>query len=672
MDLNENVKTIKGIGDKTAGLLEKLGIFTAGDLICHYPRDYERFDEPVRIKDLKPGGIYAVDLGISSGPVQKQARRLKILNLNTGDGSGRLTLTWFNSPYMARILRPGLRFVFRGRISSFGDKLVMEQPRVYRRDEYAKLMREYKPVYHLTEGLKGGVISKAVRTVLESTDEIKDPMSAADRKSLDLMSMKEAMYLIHFPKDQDSLLRARRRIVFDEFAGFMSMLHAMKSDRSGNLNSFNIVDTGIVRAYTEKLPYDLTEDQTKAVEDILRDLGGRYVMNRLLEGDVGSGKTIVSVLAMLAVCDCGYQCALMAPTEVLARQHFEGISRVAESFGKKAVLLVGSMKAAEKKKSLQALSSGTADIAIGTHALISQNVEFKDLALVITDEQHRFGVRQRELLSKKGNMPHTLVMSATPIPRSLAMILYGDLDISVLKTLPSGRKKIKNCVVNESYRPTANRFILSQVSDGRQCYIVCPAVEEDEDGGLNGVIVYSEKLREEIGDRVRIECIYGRMKGPEKTDIMERFSRGEIDVLVSTTVIEVGINVPNATVMLVEDADRFGLATLHQLRGRVGRGKHQSYCIFMSSNESDTAKERLEVMNRSNDGFFIAEEDLRLRGPGDMFGIRQSGELNFRLADIYNDSAILKEAAEYVKKLEEKGGRYPQFRTFQSDFNVVL
>ena len=466
------------------------------------------------------------------------------------------------------------------------------------------------------------------------------------RKKYDLILRKQAVHAIHFPKDKEEYMQARRRLVFEEFFFFALALHQMKQGKHQKPSPYEMNTFELPEKLMDRLPFDLTDGQKRAWEDIRQDLTSGVVMNRLIQGDVGSGKTIVAVLALLACVGNGHQGAIMVPTEVLAEQHLKTFQEYLEPFDIRVDLLVGSMTASQKHRVYEALEMGMTDIVIGTHALIQEKVHYKDLALVVTDEQHRFGVRQREEFSQKGLEPHMLVMSATPIPRTLAIILYGDLDISVIDVMPSDRLPIKNCVVGTSYRPKAYEFIEAQVRQGHQVYIICPMVEESENMEAENVTDYTDTMKGTLSPSIRVECLHGKMKAGAKNDIMERFAAGEIDVLVSTTVIEVGINVPNATVMMVENAERFGLAQLHQLRGRVGRGSAQSYCIFMAGNSSRETMERLNILGGSNDGFYVAEQDLKLRGPGDLFGIRQSGELNFALADIYQDAGILKDANE--------------------------
>ena len=510
-----------------------------------------------------------------------------------------------------------------------------------------------QPVYHLTAGLTNNAVIKAVRQALDCADETMDILPGELSRKYRFLPYEEAVRNMHFPEDKDSFAAARERFVFEEFLVFILSLRRMKESGNRVENKFRFPDQDKIGQFLEALPYQLTGAQMKVWKEIKADMQGLHVMSRLVQGDVGSGKTIVAFLALLLAGLNGYQGALMAPTEVLARQHYENISGMLEKYGipLQAELLTGSMTAAQKRSAYERIQSGDSAVIIGTHALIQEKAVYRNLALVVTDEQHRFGVRQREALAGKGSMPHILVMSATPIPRTLAIILYGDLDISVIDEMPKDRLPIKNCVVDTGYREKAYSFMRKQVAQGRQCYVICPMVEESESLEAENVMDYSQMLAEEMGDGIRVGCLHGKMKQQEKDEIMEAFGKNEIQILVSTTVVEVGIDVPNATVIMIENAERFGLAQLHQLRGRVGRGKHQSYCIFMSASKSDETRERLDILNHSNDGFFIAGEDLRLRGPGDLFGIRQSGILDFKIADVFQDAKILKNAADDAKQL---------------------
>ena len=525
----------------------------------------------------------------------------------------------------------------------------MEHPEIFTPAAYEEVLHSMQPIYGLTAGLTNKLIIKLMHQILEEQnlqteflpDEIKEYYHLADDNY--------ALSAIHFPANMQELLVARKRLVFDEFLLFILAVQILKGKTEEAPNAFPMKPVWTTEQIMENLPYKLTRAQLNAWHEIERDLCSHTLMSRLVQGDVGSGKTILSFLAMVLTVENGYQAALMVPTEVLANQHFEAFTKLMEEQGITSchpVLLTGSTTLKEKRRIYGEIASGEANVIIGTHALIQEKVVYENLGLVITDEQHRFGVKQREALTTRGNAPHVLVMSATPIPRTLAIIVYGDLDISIIDELPAMRLPIKNCVVGTSYRPKAYSFIEKQIRQGRQAYIICPMVEESEGADGENVTDYTQRIREIFPSDITIGMLHGKMKPKEKNQIMEQFASGEIQVLVSTTVVEVGVNVPNATVMMVENAERFGLAQLHQLRGRVGRGEYQSYCIFMQGNEQEETSKRLEILNKSNDGFFIAGEDLKLRGPGDLFGIRQSGQLEFRIGDIYQDADVLKAASD--------------------------
>ena len=645
--------SLKGVGEKTGKLFERLGIVTLRDLLSYYPRDYQAYERPVPIGQLKEQKVMSVESALVTNADLLRFNRMQLVSARIRDLSGSLQLAWYNMPYMRASLKTGQLYVFRGRVVRKRGGLVMEQPEVFAPEAYAALEDSLQPIYGQTKGLGNKAIVKLMRQALEVRQLEREYMPAQIRRRQELAEINYALERIHFPADRQELLFARKRLVFDEFFLFLTGVKKLKEQRENKASSFVMQKTSLARQLEASLPYALTKAQERALADVRRDMQSGLVMNRLIQGDVGSGKTIVAVLALLMAAENGFQGAMMAPTEVLARQHYESISRLFSECGidRRLVLVTGSMTAKEKRAAYQAIASHEADIVIGTHALIQERVVYDKLALVITDEQHRFGVGQRELLSEKGDSPHVLVMSATPIPRTLAIILYGDLDISVIDELPAGRQAIKNCVVDTSWRPKAYAFIADQAAQGRQAYVICPMVEASEMIDAENVTDYAKLLRRELPDTIRVEYLHGKMKAKEKSRIMEEFADGQIQVLVSTTVIEVGVNVPNATVMMIENAERFGLAQLHQLRGRVGRGASQSYCIMINGSGDGDASKRLEILNKSNDGFFIAEEDLRLRGPGDIFGLRQSGDLEFRLADIFTDAQVLKAASNEVSRL---------------------
>lgn len=658
MNLADSIITIKGVGQKAVEKFNKLGICSVNDLLEHYPRDYDTFQPPCPIGTVREGELVAIEASLSGLIEVKRVRNLQIITCIVRDPSGQLKLTWFNQPFLKNTIKVANRYIFRGKIVRKGNQLVMEQPKIYQKEEYRSLLNVLQPVYPLTEGLTNHSISKAIDITLNSIDQVDEFLPKTVIKENQLITRNAAIREIHFPKSRETMLSARKRLVFDEFFLFTLILARIKENKDRLQNHFIIQDREEVGKLISSLPYALTKAQERVLDEVNHDLFSEVSMNRLIQGDVGSGKTILAILALMTVALNGYQGCFMVPTEVLAKQHLAALNETLLAFGIRTELLTGSMTASQKKQAYERIKQHEVDLIVGTHALIQEKVVYNKLALVITDEQHRFGVKQRESLLNKGENPHVLVMSATPIPRTLAIILYGDLDISVVDELPANRKPIKNCVVNTSYRETAYRFIGNQVKEGRQAYVICPMVEESENIEAENVIEYTEKLREALPYVNGIDYLHGKMKAKEKDEIMERFLSGEIKVLVSTTVVEVGVNVPNATVMMIENAQRFGLAQLHQLRGRVGRGKHQSYCILVSSTDQKEIMERLEILNQSNDGFFIASEDLKLRGPGDLFGIRQSGELEFKLGCIYNDAAILKAANDSVKNLSAKDYLY--------------
>lgn len=646
------ITEIKGIGEKNQKLLNKLGIFRVEDLLEYYPRGYDTFEEPVFIKDIEEAGTYAV-YGEISGNVDILRRgSLQIVSALIKDYNGNgLRVSWFNMPFLKTTLKRGMRFVFRGRIVLKQGSLCMEQPKMYTPGDYELKLRQMQPVYHLTAGVTNNLLIKSVRQAFELVDICHEYMPFEIRQEYKLMDYSEAVKKIHFPENQNEYIRARKRIVFDEFFFFILALRQLKSENTAAVNRYRIPNDKRTDEFLNSLPYRLTGAQNKVWDEIKTDMAGSRLMNRLIQGDVGSGKTIVAVLALMNTVHAGYQGAMMVPTEVLARQQYESICKMFEEHGIdiSVGLLTGSLTAREKKAVYEKLASGEIQILIGTNALIQEKTVYKNLALVITDEQHRFGVNQRKALSEKGIQPNVIVMSATPIPRTLAIILYGDLDISIIDELPADRLPIKNCVVDESYREKAYSFIEKEVKRGRQAYVICPMVEDSEETEAENVTDYSGELSGRFPD-FSVGCLHGKMKAEEKNSVMEAFARGDIDILVATTVVEVGVNVPNSTVMMIENAERFGLAQLHQLRGRVGRGQFQSYCIMMSGTKKQDVLKRLNIMNQSNDGFFIASEDLKSRGPGDLFGIRQSGEMDFGLGDIFNDANELKNAGDCVNK----------------------
>lgn len=651
--MGESLRTLKGVGEKTEKLFQKIGISDTESLLRYYPRNYDEYETPADIADLKEGTVKAVSAAVCSGVYVNPVRGKQVVSITACDSTGRISITWFNASYLKNTLKKGSVFVFRGRVMRRQGKLQMEHPEIFTPAAYEEILHSLQPVYGLTAGLSNKTIVKVLHQLLKQQSLKSEYLPEEIREKYQLSDINYALRTIHFPKNMDELLVSRKRLVFDEFLFFILSVQLLKEKTEEAVNLFPIKKTWTTEQVIENLPYRLTSAQLNTWHEIERDLSGQSLMSRLVQGDVGSGKTILAFLAMILTFENGYQSALMVPTEVLARQHFEAFQTLVREQGLDipAVLLTGSNTAKEKRLIYEKIREGKTSVIIGTHALIQEAVQYRDLALVITDEQHRFGVKQREALATRGNPPNILVMSATPIPRTLAIILYGDLDISVIDELPARRLPIKNCVVDTSYRPKAYRFIERQIREGRQAYVICPMVEESEGMEAENVLDYTKKLKDALPEDISVEFLHGKMKPKEKNRIMEEFAAGSIQVLVSTTVVEVGVNVPNATVMMIENAERFGLAQLHQLRGRVGRGEHQSYCIFIQGSQESPTSKRLEILGKSNDGFYIAAEDLKLRGPGDLFGIRQSGLMEFRIGDIYNDANILKNASEAAAQI---------------------
>ncbi|MCR5324818.1 MAG: ATP-dependent DNA helicase RecG [Lachnospiraceae bacterium] len=682
MLFSDNVNVLKGVGEKNAALLKKLGIENIGDLLRYYPRAYEIYAMPQGINELREGDIASIECVVSVRPEVLRIKGKTIINLRVNDPTGSLKLVWYNAPFIVKQIFTGKRYIFRGKVARSRGELIIAMPQMFSREEYLVKMSGLWPVYPLTKGVTNNLLTKIISAAYKDIDdsELKDYVKRTDLTRLGIISNKQALAGIHFPKTKEEFAEARRRLVFDEFTGFMASVRNLRENRVRQENTHKVTDFSIFEDIKNSLTFELTGAQEKVLEEMKKDFSGKYAASRMIQGDVGSGKTIVAIMALAAFAKAGMQGCIMAPTDVLARQHYESFSKILEPFGIKCVLLTGSMTAAAKKKCYAEIKEHKVDIIIGTHAVIQEKVEYADLGLAVIDEQHRFGVKQREALGMKSNAPHIVVMSATPIPRSLAIMLYGDLDLSIIDEMPKDRLPIKNCVVDTGYRSTAYKFIAKQVGEGRQAYVICPMIDENDEIEAENVLEYTENLRRSLNSicvdkgssqkknekqnseintghgsaQISVEFLHGRMKAAEKADIMERFGAGEIDVLVSTTVIEVGVNVANATVMMVENAERFGLAQLHQLRGRVGRGNAQSYCIFIKGMGGKDIDERLNILVKYNNGMKVAEEDLKLRGPGDFFGTRQSGDLKFTLSDIYGDADVLKIATDYVNGLDKK------------------
>ncbi len=652
--LKKNVQNIKGIGEARARLLNKLGIFTVEDIITYFPRGYEDRSRLKKINELVDGESCAFEgIIVSKVSEHKFRKGLSMYKVLIKDGTGAITATWFNQHYIGKVLRIGESFIFFGKIVGRRGNLEVQSP-VYEKqeDREAKNILRIVPVYPLVANLTQNTIRAAIKSALELVGgQLIEFLPESVLKEHGLSEINYSIQQIHFPTSDEDFKNARYRLVFEELfllqLCLLSVKKAFEKDKKG-------IEFGKVPQMEEfigKLPFKLTNAQQKVFEEIERDMESCNVMNRLVQGDVGSGKTIVAVLALFKAVKNGYQGALMVPTEILAEQHYQSIGELMERYGIKTALLTGSQSKKQKNAVLEGIKSGEIQILIGTHALIEDNIEFKRLGLVITDEQHRFGVRQRSLLSKKGEAPDTIVMTATPIPRTLALILYGDLDISIIDELPPGRKPVKTYAVDDSMRDRINSFIRKEVSEGRQVYIVCPLVEDSDEINAKSAVAHAEKIAKEDFRDLRVGLIYGKMKAKEKEEVMKKFVDGEIDILVSTTVIEVGVNVPNASIMVIENAERFGLAQLHQLRGRVGRGEHQSYCVLYNEGKTEVCRERMKIMQKTNDGFIISEKDLDLRGPGEFFGTRQHGIPELKIANLYSDIDILKKAQEAAVKL---------------------
>ena len=641
--LSDPVTILKGVGPTKAKQFANLNIFTLRDLICHFPRGYEDRTKLVPIEKLEVDTPACFKAMVMNTPRTAHIRKgLDLTKVQVADHTGRLNLTFFNNKYVVEQLQYGREYIFYGAVSGDFIGYNMTNPVFESLDSQPVTTRRILPIYPLTAGLSNASVLKAVRQALAICDPPEEILPASVRQEYGILPSERAYYAIHEPASMAEAEMAKKRLIFEEFFIFSAGLSLMRSSRAEKkcaaYENFNM------RPFHASLPFTLTGAQQRAVEEILQDFASGAPMNRLVQGDVGSGKTMVAAAAAYCAAQNGKQSTLMAPTEILAEQHFESLNKLFAPMGITVALLTGSMTPKQKRIVREKIESGEVQVAVGTHALLTDATRFCDLGLVIADEQHRFGVAQRSKLSAKGEDPHMLVMSATPIPRTLALLMYGDLDVSILDELPPGREAVDTFLVGESYRPRINTFIRKQVSEGHQCFVVCPAVEENEELGIKAATVWAETLQQTVFPDLRIALLHGQMKGAEKEAAMASFARGEADVMVATTVIEVGVDVPNATLMVIEDADRFGLSQLHQLRGRVGRGKAKSYCILTSHNRNTETLQRLKALCKTTDGFKIAEEDLKLRGPGDFFGSRQSGLPAFRVADLSYDLQTLKDA----------------------------
>ena len=653
MEWHSPVALLKGVGEQRERKLNKMGISTIEELLTHYPREYKDRSEIIKIADIPMDEPATFLAQVKEEGQNSRHGRLVYTRMKVYDETGSIGVLWYNQPYMKNSLKIGEWYLFSGKLQKkYGRKEILS-PEVERIGENFAGGRII-PVYPATEGIS----QKMLRNLME---EALSQMSGGMREELPLWLRKDyklaernfAIENIHFPKTEQGFYDARRRLVFEELFILQTALYQLKNTLEDSGEGIRLKKKAALQKGMELLPFPLTGAQKRVLKEIEHDMTSGKIMNRLVQGDVGSGKTAVAIITSYWAIQNGYQAAIMAPTEVLANQHFESFQKLFEPAGIKVVLLTGSLKAKEKREALEMVKNGEAQMIVGTHAVIQSGVEYHDLGLAITDEQHRFGVRQRSTLADKGENVHTLVMTATPIPRTLALILYGDLDISIIDELPPGRQKIDTSAVDSRYHQRIYTFIQKHVKEGRQAYVICPMIEESEKLEVQSVLNYTEELVRELPE-CRVACVHGKMKAKEKQEIMDAFAAGGIDVLVSTTVIEVGINVPNATIMLIENAERFGLAQLHQLRGRVGRGSEKSYCILVSDTKTKVAKERMKTMTESEDGFVISEKDLKLRGPGEFFGIRQHGLPELKIADLYKDMAILKEAQEAAAELLQK------------------
>lgn len=655
MELNQDVQYIKGVGPTKVKLLNNLGIYTLEDLITYYPRDYEDRGKPRKIEDLQDGEEALIRaIPASRFHVINVKRNMKICKLLVRDETGTMEIVWYNQQYLKDKFVGGKWYSFYGRVSKKTGTVTMNSP-VFDSENETKNTGKIIPIYPLTYKLSQNVLRQIIENGLKMVNgQIEEIIPENILKEYKLMGVNEATNKIHFPKDFEEFKQARQRLAFEELLTMQLLLNNLKNKTIESHNGIQFDKNVKMSDVINSLPFKLTKAQLRVLEEIDNDMESNKIMNRLLQGDVGSGKTIVAIISAYKAVKSGYQMTIMAPTSILATQHLESFTQILEPFGIRCELLISNMTKKKKDEVIEKLKQGEIDVLVGTHSILEENIVFKNLGLVVTDEQHRFGVNQRSVISAKGKNVDTLVMTATPIPRTLGLILYGDLDISSIDELPPDRKKIETYAVTKGMEERINNFIKKQIKEGRQCYIVCPLVEENEEINAKSVMEMVEIYKNQVFTEFRVEYMYGKMKQKEKDQIMQEFKDGKIDILISTTVIEVGVNVPNASIMVIQNAERFGLATLHQLRGRVGRGEYQSYCILKYQGHSDTILQRMKVMQDTNDGFIISEKDLELRGTGDFFGTKQHGLPEFKVANLFEDIDILKQVQLVANKISRE------------------
>ncbi len=653
IDLSQDVKYIKGVGPNRVVLLNRLGIYNLKDLITYYPREHEDRSKPTNLCDVIDGEEVLIEAVAVSrvNEIRTSRRNMTIYKLIVRDQTATCTITWYNQSYLKNRFKLGEKYTFFGKVSVKNGLIQMTAP-VF--DDYGKTKNTGKiiPIYPLTYNLSQNTLRQIIENGLKQVNnQLEETLPEYLLKEYNLLDLNSSINKIHFPKDFKEYETARKRLVFEELLGMQLALLSLKNKYTVNEKGISFSKDVKMSEVINTLPFNLTKAQLRVLEEIDNDMEQDKPMNRLLQGDVGSGKTVVAIIAAYKAVKSGYQMAIMAPTAILAAQHMEEFTKILSKFGIRCELLISAITKKKKTEILEKLKQGEIDVLIGTHAMLEENVEFKNLGLVVTDEQHRFGVRQRQTISQKGKNPDVLVMTATPIPRTLALILYGDLDISIIDELPPNRKKIDTFAVTKALEQRVNNFVIKQIEEGRQCYIVCPLVEDNEEIKAQSVVELARKYKEEVFKQYKVEYLHGKMKPKEKDEIMAEFKNGNIDILISTTVIEVGVNVPNASIMVVENAERFGLAQLHQLRGRVGRGEYKSYCILKYQGNSDVIRQRMKVMQETNDGFIISEKDLELRGTGEFFGTKQHGLPEFKIANLFEDMPMLKSVQSLALKI---------------------